>query len=173
MNIGDLTIEELRKLRGEIDDKIEEIKCKAHSDKVNVATENFVGKYIMQYDYDSYVDHIVKNMNKFSIYYITSVQNILYNNELVCTANVMCIDYEGVEQSDNFLTDTTNDAFVSIYAYTDNNCRIDISQEYKEISYEHAKELIDQAHKDAVMICDSWLYNTKIIEEEVKKCSKN
>jgi len=61
MNIDDITdIDELRKLREKIDNKIQDLKTKEQDNKVELIAEQFVGKYIKQCEYKSYVDHYVK-----------------------------------------------------------------------------------------------------------------
>lgn len=171
MNLDNITdIDELRKLREEIDNKIQNLKKQEQDNNVELVAEQFVGKYIKQYEYKNYVDHYVKNMNKYTIYHITSIQNILYDKCLMCAANVIeiCYDKDEIETLDKSIFD---DASIDIFTYTDNNCRIDLLQEYEEISNSQVVELIEQAKKDVMNITDEWLNTVQKSKENI--CSKN
>lgn len=168
MVLEDITdLAELRKLREEIDNKIQDLKKQEQDEKSELAAEQFVGKYIKQYEYKSYVDHYVKNLNKYTIYHITSVQNMLYDKSLLCTADVIEIGYDKdeIETLDKAIF---NDASIDIFTYTDNNCKIDLLQEYEEISHSQVLELIEQARKDMLNITDEWL--TTIQKGEENPC---
>lgn len=170
MVLDDVTdLDELHKLREEIDNKIQDLKKQEQCKKVELAAEQFVGKYIKQYDFESYVDHYVVDQNKYTIYQVVSVHNIT-NTELLCVANVIEINYDKNGKEEVF-ANIENDADLHVYCYTTDCCRIDLSRDYEEISHEQAEELVMQTRKDIDNIVNLWLTNAKQIEDNV--CSKN
>lgn len=166
-NITDL--DELRKLREEIDNKIQDLKKQEQEKKVELAAKQFVGKYIKQYDCESYIDHYIVNQNKYTIYQIVSVHNIT-NTELLCVAHVIEIDYDKNGEEEVF-ANIEDDADLHVYYYTTDCCRIDLSQDYEEISREQAEDLVLQTRKDIDDIANLWFTNTQQNEENL--CSKN
>ena len=88
----------------------------------------------------------------------------------MCTANAIEIGYDKdeIETQDESISD---DANIDIFVYTDDNCKIDLLQEYEEISHKQVVELVKQAQKDALNITNTWLKTAQDNKENI--CSKN
>lgn len=161
MNIDDITdLTKLRKLRDEVDNKIQDLKKQEQNNKVELAIEQFVGKFFLQYYYDSNVYLEEKNLNKFDIIYISDVHNIT-RDSVFCHGHIVTIDYDVEEYTD--LSEVTFYDSVSITSYVQRDYMFDISHEYEEINNEKAIKLVKQAKKDAATIVDNFIdvFNSK------------